>query len=96
VQEKRFTVGPEIPKSIARMKISDEEIQARRNPVLRLPRQIEHYQRLVDHILNVKDSQQLRRSLRAHFERLEAYHKQFLRQGEEVIHRGLDEDRETD
>ena len=72
--------------------ISDEEIEARRNPVLRLPRQIEHYQRLVDHILNVKDSQQLRRSLRAHFERLESYHQQFLRQGEEVFRRGIQDE----
>jgi len=60
--------------------ISDDDIQTRRNPEFRLPRQIEHYQRLVDHILNVKDSKQLRRSLRAHFERLSAYHSQFLSQ----------------
>ncbi|MFZ5734748.1 MAG: GIY-YIG nuclease family protein [Pseudomonadota bacterium] len=60
--------------------MSDEDIKVRRDPMLRLPRQIEHIGRLVDHILSVKDSQQLRRSLAAHFERLEAYRDAFLRQ----------------
>jgi hypothetical protein len=40
---------------------------------LRLPRQIEHFGRLVDHILNVNDSPQLRQTLGAHFERLDRY-----------------------
>jgi DNA mismatch endonuclease (patch repair protein) len=43
--------------------MSDEDIKVRRDPMLRLPRQIEHIGRLVDHILSVKDSSQLRRSL---------------------------------
>ncbi|MEW6451191.1 MAG: GIY-YIG nuclease family protein [Pseudomonadota bacterium] len=60
--------------------MSDEDIKVRRDPMLRLPRQIEHIGRLVDHILSVKDSAQLRRSLAAHFERLEAYRDAFLRQ----------------
>lgn len=74
--------------------LPEKEIQARLDPVLRLPRQIEHYQRLVDHILNVKDNQQLRRSLRAHFERLEAYHEQFLKQGREVLRSGIEQESE--
>jgi hypothetical protein len=57
-----------------------EEVEVRQHPALRLPRQVEHYQRLVDHVLNVKDSGQLRRSLRAHFERMRKYHEQFLGQ----------------
>jgi hypothetical protein len=62
------------------------EIEARLDPVLRLPRQIQHYGRLVDHVLVVKDSSQLRRSLRAHFERLQRYHASFLKQsGPEVV-----------
>ncbi|MGO8833788.1 MAG: hypothetical protein ACLQE9_13370, partial [Roseiarcus sp.] len=62
------------------------EIEGRLDPVLRLPRQIEHYGRLVDHVLVVKDSSQLRRSLRAHFERLQRYHASFLKQsGPEVV-----------
>lgn len=66
--------------------MSDEDIHARRDPALRLPRQIEHYGRLVDHVLTVKDSSQLRRSLRAHFERMMKYHRSFLQQaGPEII-----------
>lgn len=76
----------EIPQKSRVQILSDEEIEARRRPELRLPRQIEHYQRLVDHILTVKDSEQLRRSLRAHFERLTNYHARFLKQeGPDIV-----------
>jgi hypothetical protein len=51
----------------------DEELKVRKEPAFRFPRQIEHIGRLVDHILTVKDSPQLRRSLVAHFDRLDAY-----------------------
>lgn len=60
--------------------MSTQDIKVRRDPALRLPRQIEHIGRLVDHILTVKDSQQLRRSLASHFKRLDAYRTAFLRQ----------------
>ena len=59
--------------------MSDEEIETRRDPAYRLPRQAEHFVRLVDHILNVKDSPELRRSLVAHFDRLSAYYDRFLK-----------------
>jgi hypothetical protein len=65
--------------------MADEDIRARLDPALRLPRQIEHIVRLVDHILNVKDSPQLRRSLAAHFQRLDAYRTAFLAQGEPIV-----------
>ncbi|MBL8567932.1 MAG: GIY-YIG nuclease family protein [Phreatobacter sp.] len=65
--------------------MSDDDIRVRRDPMLRLPRQIEHIGRLVDHILSVKDSEQLRRSLAAHFERLDAYRVAFLQQGAPVV-----------
>lgn len=69
--------------------MSDRDIAVRTDPALRLPRQVEHYQRLVDHVLNVKDSGQLRRSLRAHFERLTKYHNQFLEQvGPDIVGTG--------
>ena len=55
-----------------------DEIALRRRPEQRLPRQVQHYERLVDHILQVKDSAELRRSLAAHFARLTRYHEQFL------------------
>lgn len=62
----------------------DEEIKVRKDPALRLPRQIEHIGRLVDQILTVKDSPQLRRSLAAHFDRLDEYRRAFLEAGKSV------------
>jgi len=56
----------------------DEEIAIRRDPSRRLPRQSQFYFQLVDHILNVKDSPELRRSLKAHFDRLSRYHQRFI------------------
>ncbi len=58
--------------------MEDDEIETRRDPAFRLPRQAEQFVRLVDHILNVKDSPELRRSLMAHFNRLSAYYQRFL------------------
>ncbi len=60
--------------------MSDEEIARRRVPAARLPRQIEHYGRLVDHYLTVKDSAELRVAMEAHFQRLQRYHERFLEQ----------------
>ncbi|WP_456385858.1 GIY-YIG nuclease family protein [Profundibacter sp.] len=54
------------------------ERSKRLDPALRLPRQIEQYQRLVDYIQNVKDAAHLKRSLQAHFQRLVKYHNYFL------------------
>jgi hypothetical protein len=76
--------------------MSDEEIKVRRDPALRLPRQIEHIGRLVDHILQVKDSRQLRRSLAAHFERLDEYRKAFLEAGTSVTRRAGEEEEEDE
>ena len=73
----------------------DEEIRVRLDPALRLPRQIEHIGRLVDHILTVKDSPQLRRSLAAHFDRLDAYREAFLKAGP-AIRRGAGEEEEEE
>jgi hypothetical protein len=61
--------------------LPQDEIAVRRNPTLRLPRQVEHIARLIDHILNVKDDNRLRRSLHAHFERLQSYYNEFLAEG---------------
>lgn len=54
------------------------ERERRLDPAIRLPRQIEQYQRLVDHILVVKDAPHLRRSVDAHYSRLSRYHSSFL------------------
>lgn len=58
--------------------MAEDEIKKRLDPALRLPRQIEQYQRLVDYIQNVKDAAHLKRSLQAHFQRLISYHNTFL------------------
>jgi hypothetical protein len=69
----------ELPSSSQTVQVlADDDIKVRRDASLRLPRQIEHIGRLVDHILSVKDSAQLRQSLRAHFRRLDAYREAFF------------------
>lgn len=76
----------QIPDPTQIIQVLDEEsIKVRLDPTLRLPRQIEHIGRLVDQILNVKNSAQLRRSLVAHFERLNAYRAAFLKQGPAIV-----------
>lgn len=58
--------------------IEENERMTRLDPALRLPRQIQQYNLLVDYILNVKDAKHLKRSLDAHFERLVRFHKTFM------------------
>jgi hypothetical protein len=62
----------------------DEEIEQRRNPALRLPRQAEHYSQIVGHFLVVKNSRQIARSIHAHFRRLSKYHHALLGLAEDV------------
>jgi GIY-YIG catalytic domain len=58
--------------------IEEGERQDRLSPALRLPRQIAQYLALVDYIQTVKNEAHLKRSLKAHFDRLVAYHQTFL------------------
>ena len=74
----------------------DDEIKVRKDRALRLPRQIEHIGRLVDQILTVKDSPQLRRSLAAHFERLDEYRRAFLEAGKPVTRKAGEEEADDD
>lgn len=67
----------QLPERIRVQVLPDEERAIRRDPARRLPRQSQFYFQLVDHILNVKDTRQLRRSLQAHFDRLRRYHSHF-------------------
>lgn len=60
------------------MVLSEQEIARRKEPEARLPRQIQHYLRLVDHFLNVKSSKEMAIALDVHFARLKKYHEQFL------------------
>ncbi|SMH56006.1 GIY-YIG nuclease family protein [Maritimibacter sp. HL-12] len=71
-------IAPVLPESQSIQVIHEEELADRRQPELRLPRQISHYLSLVDYIQQVKNKEHLRRSLQAHFERLVAYHSSFL------------------
>ena len=58
--------------------IEESDRLDRLRPGFRLPRQIQHYLSLVDYIQVVKDEEHIKRALRAHFERLVAYHNRFL------------------
>lgn len=59
--------------------ISDTELAERLSPETRLPRQAQHYARMVDHYLVVKQSEQIARSMKAHFDRLHRYHLDLLK-----------------
>lgn len=58
--------------------MSDTEIQEKRDPVQRLPRQAAHYAQIVGHFLAVKESKQIARAMGAHFQRLAKYHQTLL------------------
>lgn len=60
--------------------IPEAEIVIRRGPVLRFPRQILHFNQLVDYILNTQDKPHLRQALRVYFDRLSRYYRAFLEQ----------------
>lgn len=72
------------PEKVRIQILPEQEIEIRRNPSRRLPRQSQFYFQLVDHILIVKDNLVLRRSLMAHFDRLSRYHQNFVRSAPEV------------
>ena len=67
-----------LPEKQAVQVIEEAERLDRIAPALRLQRQISHYLSLVDYIQTVKDEAHLKRSLRAHFDRLVDYHVRFL------------------
>jgi hypothetical protein len=67
-----------LPDKLRIQVMSDDEIDARRQPARRLPRQADHFRNLLDHMLNVKNEPELRRALQAHFVRLERYYHGFL------------------
>jgi hypothetical protein len=69
----------QLPKQERIKVMPDEEIAARREPARRLPRQAEHFRSLLDHMLNVKNEEELRRALSAHFMRLQKYYMAFVK-----------------
>ncbi len=64
--------------------MTDAEIQEKRDPALRLPRQAEHYTQIVGHFLAVKNSKEIAGAIQAHFERLQKYHVRLLQQAVDV------------
>ncbi len=69
----------QIPEPAQKIQVmSETEIQDKRDPVQRLPRQAGHYAQIVGHFLAVKDSKQIARAMGAHFQRLAKYHQMLL------------------
>jgi len=58
--------------------LPEDEIIKRKDPLLRLPRQINHFSNLFSHALEVKDNADVRRALETHFSRLKIYYAGFM------------------
>ena len=58
--------------------MASTEINEKKDPALRLPRQAEHYSQIVGHFLAVKNSKEIAGAIQAHFQRLEKYHRELL------------------
>ncbi len=70
---------PRLPEPTQKIQVmSDSEIDEKRDPVQRLPRQAGHYAQIVSHFLAVKESKQIARAMSAHFQRLSKYHQTLL------------------
>ncbi len=67
----------QLPEMASLQVLPDEEISLRRQPRQRFPRQAQQVSLLLDYILETFDKPHLRRSLHAHFERLERYYRNF-------------------
>ena len=75
----------EVPEPSQRVQVmADDEINEKKDPALRLPRQAEHYSQIVGHFLAVKNSKEIAGAIQAHFERLQKYHKELLDLATEV------------
>lgn len=70
---------PPDPEQIVQV-MTDDEIEDKRDPALRLPRQAEHYSQIVGHFLAVKNSREIALAMQAHFQRLHRYHDRLLGQ----------------
>lgn len=74
------TGTPSIPARVRLQVLPDDEIVQRREARYRFPRQALQVASLLDYILETYDKKHLRRSLHAHFERMQRYYENF--QGE--------------
>jgi hypothetical protein len=74
-----------LPEPFQRVQVmASEEIEEKKDPALRLPRQAEHYSQIVGHFLAVKNSKEIAGAIQAHFERLQKYHRELLGLATEV------------
>lgn len=64
--------------------MADSEIEEKRDPALRLPRQAEQYSQIVSHFLAVKNSPEIAVAIQAHFQRLQKYHRELLNLAEPI------------
>lgn len=71
-------VRPRIPKKQEVMVLPAHEVEKRKDPLLRLPRQAMHFNSLFSHLLEVKDNAIVRAALNAHFDRLQTYYRNFI------------------
>ncbi|HEV2366175.1 MAG TPA: GIY-YIG nuclease family protein [Caulobacteraceae bacterium] len=72
-------IGFRIPDPSQKVRVMDEgEVEEKRDPALRLPRQAEHYSQIVGHFLAVKNSREIAGAIQAHFDRLQRYHRRLL------------------
>ena len=71
------TLDPPAPAQRVQV-MSPGEIEEKRYPALRLPRQAEHYSQIVGHFLAVKNSREIAGAIQAHFNRLQKYHRSLL------------------
>jgi hypothetical protein len=78
IPPKPETIGFTLPEQLRVQVMPEDEIKARLDPVLRFPRQIQHFNQLVDYILNTQDKPHLRRALKVYFDRLSRYYAAFL------------------
>jgi hypothetical protein len=67
-----------LPEKVRVQIMPDDLVIARQDPTLRFPRQISHFNQLVDYILNTQDKPHLRRALQVYYDRLTRYYHKFL------------------
>jgi len=68
----------EVPEMVRVQVMPTDLIVARLDATLRFPRQIQHFNQLVDYILNTQDKPHLRRALQVYYDRLSRYYSAFL------------------
>jgi hypothetical protein len=75
---KQVPINFEVPAEYRVQVMPSTLIKARLDPTLRFPRQIQHFNQLVDYILNTQDKPHLRKALKVYFDRLTRYFEGFL------------------